>query len=61
MNFDKLYEVYAGISINSFKLLNLSNTYNKSLLKMSLDGPHSCILVSFEIEKDEDKIVLGFH
>ena len=28
---------------------------------MSLDGNHSCILVSFEMEKEEDKIVIGVH
>ena len=61
VNFDKLYEIYATISINTFKLLNLSREYNKSNLKLSLDGKHSCILVSFDIQKVEDKIVLGLH
>lgn len=61
VNYDKVFSYYASLSINSFRYYNLMRSYNKSLLKLTLDGEHSCILVSFTIERNEDKIILGAH
>lgn len=61
MNYDKIFSYYASISINSFRYYNLTRSYNKSLLKLTLDGEHSCVLVSFTVDRNEDKIVLGAH
>jgi len=53
--------LFSTVSINTFKLLNLHDDYNKNILKMSLDGDHSCVLVKFTISQEEDKITIGIH
>lgn len=61
VDYEKIRKKFASISINNFKLMNLDSRYKKSMLKMTLDGDHSCVLINFKLERDEDKIVVGIH
>ena len=54
-------KIFSTVSINTFRLLNLHDDYNKNVLKMSLDGDHSCVLVKFTISKESDKTTIGIH
>lgn len=59
--YDDIIKYFTRLSVNSFKLLNLKPEYNKSMLKMCLDGEHSCVLVHFESTNADDKFVIGVH
>ena len=61
VNYKLLSRYFSSISINNFKLMNLDNRYMKSMMKMSLEGDHSCVLINFEIESEEDKVIIGIH
>ena len=58
---DDLMKHFSTMSINSYRFINKKPEFNKSILKMSLDGEHSCVLVYFEAPNPDDKFVIGVH
>lgn len=61
IRYERLARVFSSVSINTFRLINLHEEFVKNVLKLSLDGSHSCVLVSFEIAREEDRLVIGAH
>ena len=59
----KILQKFKVLALNRFRYLPLKNSENKgeSFINLSLDGNHSCALLHFEVEKDEDKLTIGFH
>jgi hypothetical protein len=58
---EDLEKHFARISINSFKLMSIKPEYQKSVLKMCLDGDHSCLVAHFEVSEASDKFLFGIH
>jgi len=59
--YEDLLKHFSTLAINTFKLLNVKPEYNKSVLKLSLDGDHSCVLIYFETQHADDKYVISVH
>lgn len=59
--YDDLLKNFNTMVINSYRLLNLKPDYNKSVLKLGLDGDHSCALITFDVTVPEDKFIIGVH
>ena len=59
--FEDMMKHFSTLSLNTFRFVNLKPEYNKSVLKLGLDGEHSCVLIYFEAPNPDDKYVIGVH
>jgi len=61
VSLDKISANFKQISINTFRYLNCHTDFAKNILKMSLEGEHSCVLVTFDVLNENERVVIGVH